>query len=74
MQDAEASQGAAPVSDFTEDLLEALTSDDSVLEGEAEEAYTVKGAEGVELAPLPSYVNLESVAVMRSKCARPSRD
>merc|ERR1719353_1022940 len=67
-EDAAADSAAAVVSDFTEDLLEALTTDDEPLVDD-EPAVFVKGAEGVELAPLPSFGNAESVAAMRSKYA-----
>lgn len=53
------------VSDFTEDLLEALTTDDESME-EAEPVY-YKAEEGIELSALPSYDNAQSVEVMRSR-------
>jgi hypothetical protein len=52
------------VSDFTDDLLEALTTEEEPVE---QEAYVAKAAEGVELEPMPSFVNAESVEAMRSK-------
>ena len=67
MEEAAGDSAAAAVSDFTEDLLEALTTDDEPLVDD-EPAVVVKGAEGVELAQLPSYHNAESIAAMRSKC------
>ena len=62
---AAAAPTAEASSDFTEDLLEALTADDAPL-GEAP-AVVTKGAEGVELEPLGAYVNAETIAAARSK-------
>lgn len=58
---------ADAVSDFTEDLLEALTTDDEPLVDDAP-AVVVPGAAGVELAQMPSFTNAESISAMRSKC------
>lgn len=73
MEEAAGDSAAAAVSDFTEDLLEALTTDDEPLVDD-EPAVVVKGAEGVELAQLPSYHNAESIAAMRSKYALHDND
>ena len=65
----------AAVSDFTEDLLEALTTDDEPLaEFEEQPAQMVKGADGVELAPLGSYNNEQAVEALRSKYALHEND
>ena len=61
------------VSDFTEDLLEALTTDDEPLVDDSP-PEVVKGAAGVQLEPLPSYPNAQSVAEMRSKYALHDND
>jgi len=53
------------VNDFTEELLEALSTDDEALADSP--AEFVKGKDGVELAPMPSYVNAQSVETLRSK-------
>jgi len=66
MEDAAPVAEDAAVSDFTEDLLEALTTDDEPLSDE-EPASMSKGAEGVQLEPLPSFGNAQSVEAMRSK-------
>ena len=69
-----AADGAAAtadaVSDFTEDLLEALTTDDEPLVDDSP-AVVVPGAAGVELEQLPSFTNAESISAMRSKCVLP---
>lgn len=65
---AAAAEGTDAVSDFTEDLLEALTTEDEPLM-EEEPAVFAKGAEGVELESLPSFDNAGSVEAMRSRCA-----
>jgi len=54
------------VSDFTEDLLEALTTDDEPLDYD-EPAQLYKGAEDVELAPLGGWTNQQAVEALRSK-------
>ena len=68
-----AADGAAAtadaVSDFTEDLLEALTTDDEPLVDDSP-AVVVPGAAGVELEQLSSFTNAESISAMRSKCVR----
>jgi len=61
-----AAEGGDAVSDFTEDLLEALTTEDEPLI-EEEPAVFAKGAEGVELESLPSFDNAASVDAMRSR-------
>jgi len=61
------------VSDFTEDLLDALTADDEPLEFD-EPAQFVKGAEGVELSPLQGWTNEQAVEVLRSKYALHEND
>ena len=57
--------------DFTEDLLEALTTDDEPLVDD-EPAVVVPGAAGVALLQLESYTNAESISAMRSsmRCMR----
>ena len=60
----------APVSDFTEDLLDALTTEETT----DEPAQVYKGADGIELDPLPSYVNMQSVEELRSKYALHDND
>ena len=75
-------EGAAPaapaaeeaVSDFTEDLLEALTTDDEPLADFDEPAQFVKGAADVELASLASFNNEQAVAALRSKYALHEND
>lgn len=62
----EATQAPETVSDFTEDLLEALTTDDEPLVADAPAEFA-KGADGVELTPLPSYGNAQSVSALRAK-------
>ena len=63
-----AADGAAAtadaVSDFTEDLLEALTTDDEPLVDDSP-AVVVPGAAGVELEQLPSFTNAESIAAIK---------
>ena len=63
MQEAEG--GAA--ADFTEDLLEALTTDDEPLAPQDEPMVVAKGAAGIALETMPSFVNAGSVEVMRAK-------
>ena len=58
--------GGDAAADFTEDLLEALTTDDEPLAA-PEPMFVTKAAEGVALETMPSYVNAGSVEVMRSK-------
>jgi len=68
-EDAAPAAATEQVSDFTEDLLDALTTDDASLVDEAakDEPLTfMKGAEGV-LEPLPSHGNALSVDDMRAK-------
>jgi len=82
--DAPAAEAAAPaapaaaeeaVSDFTEDLLDALTADDEPLVEFDEPAQFVKGAEGVEpLTPLGSWSNEQAVEALRSKYALHEND
>ena len=62
-----AEPAADAVSDFTEDLLEALTTDDEPLVDDVP-AVVVPGAAGVELEQLSSFTNAESITAMRSKC------
>lgn len=68
-----AEPAADAVSDFTEDLLEALTTDDEPLVDDAP-AVVVPGAAGVELAQMPSFTNAESISAMRSKYALHEND
>merc|ERR1719506_958007 len=68
-----AASAAEAVSDFTEDLLEALTTEDEPLVDD-EPAVFASGAEGVELASLPSFDNAASVQAMRSKYALHDND
>ena len=62
-----AEPAADAVSDFTEDLLEALTTDDEPLVDDVP-AVVVPGAAGVEPEQLSSFTNAESITAMRSKC------
>lgn len=71
--DAAAAPAADAVSDFTEDLLEALTTDDEPLVDD-EPAVVVPGAAGVALSQLESYTNAESISAMRSKYALHEND
>jgi len=62
----------AAAADFTEDLLDALSTDDV---GFTEQPATFhKGADGVELQPMPSYVNLQSVEAIRKRYATHEND
>lgn len=63
-----------PVSDFTEDLLDALSADDEPLVEIDEPAEFSKGAEDVELAPLGSWSNEQAVEALRSKYALHEND
>lgn len=65
---------AAVVSDFTEDLLDALSADEAPLSLAGEAATFVQGAEGVELDPMPSFNNAKEVAAMRAKYATHPND
>jgi len=67
MQEGQGPAAAAtePVSDFTEDLLDALATDEPALAEEP--AVFHKGSGEVSLEPLPSYTNMRSVEEMRSK-------
>lgn len=66
---------AAAVSDFTEDLLDALTTDDADEPAFVEEpAQFFKPSEGAQLEPLGSYPNAQSVEAMRSKYALHEND
>jgi len=60
------------VSDFTEDLLDALTTDDAPFVEEPAQFYKPSG--GAELAPLGSFVNGKSVDAIRSKYAMHEND
>ena len=65
-----AAAGAAPgasVSDFTEDLLEALTTDDEPIADFDEPEVMVPGDPGVTLEPLGGGVNEQAVESLRSK-------
>jgi len=62
------------VSDFTEDLLEALTTDDEPLVDFDEPAQFMRGAEGVTVAPLLSWENQNAVEALRSKYALHDND
>ena len=64
MQEAEGGDAAA---DFTEDLLEALTTDDEPLAPVDEPMFVTQGASGVTLETLPSYVNAGAVEELRNK-------
>ena len=73
--DAAPAAGASDAtSDFTEDLLEALTTDDEPLADFDEPAQFVKGAEGVQLESLGSYTNEQAVMALRSKYALHEND
>ena len=63
--------GNERIEDPTEDLLEALTTDDEPLADYDEPAQFVKGAEGVTLQSLPSWDNAQAVAALRAKCVPP---
>ena len=68
MAEEEAVAAEAPadeVSDFTEDLLDALTTDEVNFVAEPAQFYKPEG--GQELEPLPSYTNAQSVDTMRAK-------
>jgi len=65
---------AEAVSDFTEDLLEALTVDDEPLVDYDEPAQFVKGASGVQLEPLGSWSNQQAVETLRAKYALHEND
>jgi len=65
---------AEAVSDFTEDLLEALTADDEPLVDYDEPAQFVKGASGVQLEPLGSWSNQQAVETLRAKYALHEND
>jgi len=67
-----AAEAADQVSDFTEDLLDALSTDEVGFEEQP--ATFHKGAEGVELAAMPSFVNMQSVEAMRSRYALHEND
>ena len=67
-----AAPAAEPVSDFTEDLLDALTTDEPAYVEEP--AVVMPGAAGVEMAPMPSYVNQQSVEALRAKYALHEND
>jgi len=71
---APAAAEAEPVSDFTEDLLEALTTDDEPIADFDEPAQFVQGAEGVALTPLASWTNEQAVEALRSKYALHEND
>lgn len=64
-EDAAASTAADQVSDFTEDLLDALTADDASFADTP--AETFKGNENAEMESLTSFVNERSVEELRAK-------
>jgi len=65
LEDAAPAASSDQVTDFTEDLLDALTADDASFADAPAEVF--KPAEGVQLEPLESYVNAQSVEEMRAK-------
>ena len=64
---AAAAPAAEAASDFTEDLLEALTTDDEPLADIDEPAQFVKAADGITLEPLAGFGNEQAVAALRAK-------
>ena len=75
MQEEGVAEAAAAVAaaDFTEDLLDALSTD-AVGGFEEQPATFHKGAEGVELVAMPSFTNMQSVEAMRSRYALHEND
>jgi len=64
-EDVAASTAADQVSDFTEDLLDALTADDASFADQP--AETFKGNQDAEMESLTSFVNERSVEELRAK-------
>ena len=72
----EAGEGSAAaatdeVSDFTEDLLDALSTDEPAAVEEPPQFYKSDGSQ--QLDTLPSFTNMQSVDAIRSKCVPPRR-
>uniref|UniRef100_A0A7S2FLC6 30S ribosomal protein S15 n=2 Tax=Haptolina brevifila TaxID=156173 RepID=A0A7S2FLC6_9EUKA len=67
-----AAVAADQVNDFTEDLLDALSTDEVGFEEQPATFY--KAADGVELTAMPSFTNMQSVEAMRSRYALHEND